>query len=718
MVSALAPLLCVPLGDRTNGQKKVKCVKGDVRMFASIKLLFKWQKKISVGVFALLVLIMAPNVIAVDSLEVLRVFQKNRMASTQKIRESYTNFSYKPYEHRELSFSILIPKHDWRDIPISIASETLKRDDQQLIPLAKQMAPKGEKGEAKIEVAYMRLNMEIDLYDYVNIFLQNNKDSFNLLMRRKGKYNMRAVEEVLLASEQNSKDYLARLTFSRHGDRIFLVSGSALESEFNRYAENFTAAAVSFSAVINPPNSYAEKMATFTSTGGPRLQFHYPETWTLEELKELGAGRNGVDIKLVVRNDENQPVLTYGYIHVSAFSGKTGKDPHQILVDLKKDFESMPLSLDQCILKVDIFPNLATPLGKLERWNAVVKGNPGEAGFLVLPKGNDYIAMGLFSMRPGDNLLTWAHTWRIFEIITNDLSAKSIDLSPLKNRTLPSENQLKHITSDTMNDFAQAVGKGDFNNFYNLISNTFKLQVTPARLYGAFKGFAKIKEMEQLNQHAPILEEDSGIDKDGILNLSGYYPTQPEATTFRLSYIQEQNKWKLLGIRVAMKKMVQDDNRLSEKINVLCTENGGRVISCSNQYNQTSWGARNLIDGQLGSNHGYASRDRNPAEIVFSLPKIETITQLCFNPYTTESPNRWAKLIKVEVSTESPEKGFAPVGEFTLHNRQSQDKQSPLTDQCFDIGAVQARYIKLYLLSNHGGGYIELGEFKVYSAVK
>jgi len=49
-------------------------------------------------------------------------------------------------------------------------------------------------------------------------------------------------------------------------------------------------------------------------------------------------------------------------------------------------------------------------LGKLERWNAVVNGSPGEAAFLVVPRRDDFIAMGLFSMRPEDNLLTWSHT--------------------------------------------------------------------------------------------------------------------------------------------------------------------------------------------------------------------------------------------------------------------------------------------------------------------
>lgn len=693
-------------------------VKGGATVLSFFTPLSRWHRNFSVGIVALLVLAMVSDVLAGDPLEFLRVFQKNKMPGNQEIRESYTYFTYKPYEREELSFNILIPKNNWRDIPITINLETLQRDTQQLIPLAEQMAPEGEKGEAKIDVSYMRLNMEMALEDFVNIFLQNNKDDFDLLMRRKGRYSMRTVEDLLLTSQQGSKSYMARLTFSRHGDRVFLVSCSALESEFMRYAENFTAAAVSFAAFKNSPDSYAEKMANFTSIGQPRLQFNYPESWTIEELDGLSNGRTGVDVKLAVRNEKDQTVLTYGYIHVSAFSKNMGKTPYQIMIRLKKDFEDMPMSLDTCILKADIMPKLAAPLGKLERWNAKVQGSPGEAAFLVVPKGDDVVAMGLFSMRPEDNLLTWSHTWRVFEIIAGDLTRKTVDLAKLKSRTLPSENQLKRIVGSTMDDFTQAVRKQNFDDFYDRMSNTFKLQITSARLYGAFKGFAKVKAIEQLGQHVPVLQEGICIDKDGILKFSGHYPTQPEATTFRLTYIQEQKDWKLLGIRVAMEKMPQDDNRLSNKFNVLCTENGGQVVFCSSQYNQTSWGAQNLIDGKLDDGHGFASKNRNAAEIVFAIPKTKTITKLCFNPYTVESPKTWAKLVKVEVSTQSPEKGFVHVGEFTLHNRQSQEKRTPLPDQCFDIAPTQARYIKLHLISNHGGNYIEMGEFKAYSAPK
>ena len=46
-----------------------------------------------------------------------------------------------------------------------------------------------------------------------------------------------------------------------------------------------------------------EEMAVFTSIGRPKLQFNYPENWTIKELQGLSGGRTGVDIKLTVRDE-------------------------------------------------------------------------------------------------------------------------------------------------------------------------------------------------------------------------------------------------------------------------------------------------------------------------------------------------------------------------------------------------------------------------------
>ena len=37
---------------------------------------------------------------------------------------------------------------------------------------------------------------------------------------------------------------------------------------------------------------------------------------------------------------------------------------------------------------------------------------------------------------------------------------------------------------------------------------------------------------------------------------------------------------------------------------------------------------------KLGHGYGYPSKNRNSAEIIFAIPKTETILQLCFNPCT------------------------------------------------------------------------------------
>ena len=97
-----------PAGEHHVVTTRVKCMKGGLTVFSLIKPLSRWHRNLSVRVVALLVLALVPGALAADSLEFLRVFQKNKMPSKQKIRQSYTNFTYKSYERQELSFNILI----------------------------------------------------------------------------------------------------------------------------------------------------------------------------------------------------------------------------------------------------------------------------------------------------------------------------------------------------------------------------------------------------------------------------------------------------------------------------------------------------------------------------------------------------------------------------------------------------------------------------------
>jgi hypothetical protein len=193
-----------------------------------------------------------------------------------------------------------------------VSPEMLRQDNQRMIPLAKQMAPENEKGEAKIEVVYMRMDFEISLYDFVDLFLQNYQTLFTVVARRGGRYNNRQVEIV-------------------------------------------------------------------------------------KEVSEAVPGIAAVDI------------------------------------------------------------NLEAPLGKLERWDVTVNGVKNEAAFLVFPQSSACVAMGMITVLPENNQLSWMHCWRVFELIAGDLAHRSVRLTKLKNHVMPSKSQLNTLAAATMNAFAESV---------------------------------------------------------------------------------------------------------------------------------------------------------------------------------------------------------------------------------------------------------------------
>ena len=73
-------------------------MKGGLVMLYLIKPLSRWHRNFLVKIVVLLALAMVPDALASDSLEFISVFLENQMPGNQEIRESYTNFTYKPYE--------------------------------------------------------------------------------------------------------------------------------------------------------------------------------------------------------------------------------------------------------------------------------------------------------------------------------------------------------------------------------------------------------------------------------------------------------------------------------------------------------------------------------------------------------------------------------------------------------------------------------------------
>jgi hypothetical protein len=68
-------------------------MKGGMTVLSLIAPLSRWHRNFLVGFVAILILAMGPEALAGDSFEFLRVFQKNKIPTKQKVRQSYTNFS-------------------------------------------------------------------------------------------------------------------------------------------------------------------------------------------------------------------------------------------------------------------------------------------------------------------------------------------------------------------------------------------------------------------------------------------------------------------------------------------------------------------------------------------------------------------------------------------------------------------------------------------------
>ena len=359
---------------------------------------------------ALWIMVAALSARALESMDAVAVFLANKLPSQQEINQSYFNFTYRPFDREDLTFDILIPADTWRDTPPTVSPEALEQDTTQLIPLAQQLAPKNEKGNAGIQVAYTRMGLEISLYDFVSVFIEQNR--LDVLLRREAVYNNQDVEEILVKSEKDAETYIIRIAFFRHGGRGFIVTCSSLDSEYSRYAQQFAVAVVSFAVNQKASHPYAEPMSVYSGAGKLRLRFIYPESWECEAVEGSTPERTGVNVNLVSRDENNQLVTVYGCIHARAYAGSMGKSPNEILLGLKGDFEKdMFLFYNQCNLKADLIPGQTAPFGKLERWDVSVEDTPGEAAFLVLPYGSDVLAMGLLSIKAEDNALSWLHTW-------------------------------------------------------------------------------------------------------------------------------------------------------------------------------------------------------------------------------------------------------------------------------------------------------------------
>jgi hypothetical protein len=144
-----------------------------------------------------------------------------------------------------------------------------------------------------------------------------------------------------------------------------------------------------------------------------------------------------------------------------------------------------------------------------------------------------------------------------------------------------------------------------------------------------------------------------------------------------------------------------------EGTNVLSTVLGARVVSATSDIPE--YPARRLIDEFVGTAYsGWRSDEaRFPQEVVVDVGQLTRPEKINVQQQPEEPPETHVREFEVEVSDASPEGPWQSVGRFTA-------QQVPEIQRFLIERPLQARWIKLKVLSNYGGPYASLGEFDAF----
>ncbi len=120
---------------------------------------------------------------------------------------------------------------------------------------------------------------------------------------------------------------------------------------------------------------------------------------------------------------------------------------------------------------------------------------------------------------------------------------------------VPPEEDLRQLVRDSLLQFNDAITTKSFDAFYDSVSVKWQEQLTKGQLQRAFQSFIdKQVNLAGIQKVEPVWSAPVTVGTDGLLVLSGYYPTEPYRTEFSMKFFYELPAWKLFGFEVNLIK--------------------------------------------------------------------------------------------------------------------------------------------------------------------
>lgn len=140
--------------------------------------------------------------------------------------------------------------------------------------------------------------------------------------------------------------------------------------------------------------------------------------------------------------------------------------------------------------------------------------------------------------------------WKIYSIQKPSSGIQEESVSS----EVPSEQELVQLVNQSMNVFAESVNERNMVKFHSYVSALWQQQFTTEKFDEAFGSFYDLGlDFTLLRNYSPQFSSKPTIDEDGVLLISGHYPTQPNKVYFTQKYIFEGLGWKMVGFNINIK---------------------------------------------------------------------------------------------------------------------------------------------------------------------
>jgi hypothetical protein len=122
-------------------------------------------------------------------------------------------------------------------------------------------------------------------------------------------------------------------------------------------------------------------------------------------------------------------------------------------------------------------------------------------------------------------------------------------------QSLPDRQSIAAMTRETLLQFHDAIHQMSFEDFYSNVSHAWQEQLTLGMLTRTFQGF--IDQQPNLTGIRDVevnLDPPPRIDSEGLLIVSGSYPSKPLRVAFSLKYYYDMPDWRVFGMNVNLYK--------------------------------------------------------------------------------------------------------------------------------------------------------------------